>query len=557
MNNTAPNQENNSTFAAPIWQKPAIRIWAGWLAGILFMTSATCFISNGFSSFSNWAAFLGVTLLAAGVLWLGIWLLHSEQLPKGLVALVIAAAVLRLAFGAGWLFALPLWGHGSAAEKSGYVMADASARDQAAWKLAQSERPLISAFKDNRTVDQYGGLLFLSAFIYRYVGGNAHYPLMMVLISAAFSSLSIAFTWAFARRIWNTQIAWLAAWIVALYPEALLIGSSQMREAFTITLGIAAFYGLVRTRQEHSKSGVLWLFIPLILYLPFSPPFAAMLLGMLALFALFTSTSFFSQRPAQSRLWLVIAVLTILVLAGLWLVLRQFAPEGMSNPLEMLGWWLRKSAGLQAYLSKIASGWLQKTFKAIPEWAQLPLLGAYGVLQPFLPAALVVGSHAPIWPWITGVRSTGWTLMLILLIYAPFLAFRQKENGRFARAISLVVWLGILIASFRGGGDMWDNPRYRTAFIGLQASLAAWAWIEQRRLADPWLRRAGMALLAVLAWFIPWYARRYLGFAWPVVNIFLTIGLGVASAALLIFWDWTRSRRSQKTAPEQETNPKE
>ncbi len=543
MNNSEQNPVNETTGVHTLWQIPATKTWVTWLAGILLVASTTCLASNNFASLQSWFNFLWVTLLAAGILALGLYLLSSESLPKGLAALVIAAAVLRLVFGAVWLYALPAWGHGTEAEKAGYVMADASARDQAAWKLAQSGKPLLNAFRDNRAADQYGGLLFISAFIYRYFAGNIHYSLMMVLLSAAVSALSVAFTWAFARRLWSSQIAWLAALIVAFFPEAVLIGSSQMREAFTMTLGIAAFYGLVRARQEHSKYAALWLIFPLVIYLPFSPPFAAMLLVMLVLFALLTTISFFKYRPGQTRLWLIIALLSILILAGLWLVLKQFTPEGMSNPVEMLSWWLRKSALLQAYLSKIASGWLQKTFKAIPEWAQIPLLGGYGVLQPFLPAALLVGSHAPIWPWITGVRSIGWTLLLVLLIYAPFLAVRLKEDGRFARAISLVVWLGILIASFRGGGDMWDNPRYRTAWLGLQASLAAWAWIKHRRMGDPWLRRSGLALFALLAWFLPWYARRYFGFDWPIVNIFLTIGLGVASAALLIFWDWFRSRR--------------
>ena len=34
---------------------------------------------------------------------------------------------------------------------------------------------------------------------------------------------------------------------------------------------------------------------------------------------------------------------------GLWLAVRQFAPDGMTNPLEVVAWWIKKSAGLQAY----------------------------------------------------------------------------------------------------------------------------------------------------------------------------------------------------------------
>ena len=47
-------------------------------------------------------------------------------------------------------------------------------------------------------------------------------------------------------------MAWIAAWGIAIYPEAVLLGSSQMRESFTITLVVMAFYGLVHYWQEHS-----------------------------------------------------------------------------------------------------------------------------------------------------------------------------------------------------------------------------------------------------------------------------------------------------------------
>ena len=537
--------ENINTPQKPSirWQNKPVILWVAGIAGVVLVSSAVCWASSGFMNFNHWLSFLTITFLAAAILFGGLWLLRKETLPRWLVALVIGAALLRLFLGVVWFVALPIWGHGSETEKAGYIMADAGSRDQAAWKLAQSKHSLWSAFRNNRSVDQYGGLLFFSAFIYRYLGDGAHQSLWMVLITASVSALGVAFTWAFSRRAWDKHIAWIAAWIFALFPDAIIMGSSQMREAFTMTLGIAAFYGLILYQQEHNKISLLWLAIPLLLYLPFSPLFAALLLFMLALTAGFSAISRFQFRLGQPRLWLAIAGLGIFMLVGLWLVLRQFTPPGMNNPLEMLGWWLRKSAGLQAFLSQHASGWLQKTFKMIPEWAQIPLLVGYGVLQPFLPAAMVVGSRAPIWPWITAFRSIGWTILLVLLIYSPILAIRRKENGAYARVVSLVVWIGILIAALRGGGDMWDNPRYRTAFIGLQAGLAAWAWVEQRRTADPWLRRAGLGIAAILAWFVPWYARRYFDFNWPVPDLFPTIGAGVASAILLILWDWVRSRK--------------
>lgn len=518
--------------------------WLSIIGLIFFISLLLSWVSNHFLSLQGWISFLALSILSASILGLGLWLLHEEKLPDWLIKLVVAGALLRLLMGAIWFVAMPLWGHGTEAEMAGYIMTDAANRDQAAWKLAQSNQPLWSAFQNNKASDQYGGLLFISATIYRTLGGNSHHPLLMVFISSSFSALAIAFTWAFSRRAWNEKAAGLAAWIVAIYPEAVLIGSSQMREAFTITLSIAAFYGLLVYQKELKPIALTWLVIPLLLFLPFSPPFAALLLAMLGVTATAPILSRFKLRSVSWRLWVTIFVLALVAGVGLWFTLRQFTPANMNNPVEMLTWWLRKSASLQALLSRNASGWLQKTFKMIPEWAQLPLLVGYGVLQPFLPAALVVGSNAPIWPWITGLRSISWTMLLVLLIYSPTLAFRSGVNKNFSRIISLVVWSGILIASFRGGGDMWDNPRYRVAFAGIQAGLAAWAWFEHRRIADPWLKRFGLGLAAIFIWFIPWYLRRYFGLDWPISDLFKTITAGLISAVLIILWDWARSKNT-------------
>jgi hypothetical protein len=116
----------------------------------------------------------------------------------------------------------------------------------------------------------------------------------------------------------------------------------------------------------------------------------------------------------------------------------------------------------------------------------------------------------------------------------------QKRERRSALGASLAVWLVILSASFRSGGDQWDNPRYRAAFFCLQVALVAWAWVNQQRQSDPWFRRMFIGVGFILAWFVPWYLRRYTFLTWPVVDVFKTFGLGVASAMLNRIWDWTR-----------------
>jgi hypothetical protein len=511
---------------------------------LVALSLALAWVSTNFQGVSGWPAFLAITFFSAG-LFAGVWwLLRNERLPNWLLVLAIGAALIHLAAGVFWLKGLPRWGHGTLAEKAGYVMADAYARDTLAWRLANSDRPLPAAFVNNRRVDQYGGMLFMSAFIYRFLPTPIHMPLLVLTLAAVVSALAVPFTWAFARLAWGEMEARLAAWIIVLYPEAILLGSSQMREAFLVMLITAAFYGLLRYERDRSVVGLVWILLPLALCLPFSPPVAALALVMLVFLAIVLRFSRSGLHIGQSRLWLGLGALVILALIGLYIALRQFAPAGMTNPLEMLSWWIKHSAKWQAYISIHSSGWMQKVLRGAPDWVKLVTLLGYGVVQPFLPAALVARSGAPIWQWVAIWRATGWTILLALTIYAPILALRTRRNRAFNLALSLIIWGVILVASYRAGGDLWDNPRYRTAFAGLQAALVAWVWIEHRRMADSWLRRALLATGAVLFWFLPWYLRRYTPFIWPVEDLIKTIGLGIMTAFLLVLWDWARSSRA-------------
>lgn len=522
--------------------------WIATLAALVGMALLLTWISSSFQTVHGWFSFLVVLVIASGLLMLGWWLVRKESPPAWLAALMIGAAVLRLAVGVLWYSGLPAWGYGSPAEVSGYVMSDAYDRDRSAWDLAQSEKPLLRAFQGGyRRYDQYGGLLFMSAAMYRFLGGEMHMPLMIVALTAAISALAILFTWVLAQRMWNSEAATIAAWLLVFYPEAVLIGSSQMREAFTISLVAAAFYGMVRYLQDQSLSSLLWVISALILCLPFSPPFAGLLMLMLLIFAIIAGLDVIrGQFRKQRRAWLVLALLALLVVAGIWFTWGSFAPDGITNPVELMRWWVKKSADWQAYLSERASGWVQKIFDATPEWTHAPMLLVYGIVQPFLPAAISDATGVLIWRAIAVWRAVGWTFLLVFLIYAPIRALRRIDDGyrddkigtRLVLGLSGVVWIGILIASYRGGGDLWDNPRYRVAFASLQVALAAWAWAAQRHRRDPWLRRALVGAGLILAWFLPWYLRRYVYLPWEVVDLFKTLGLGVATAVLYWLWDW-------------------
>jgi len=533
---------------------------------ILVFSLGLAWISTDFQSIQGWFAFFGIISIGSVVLLAGWWVVRSDPaihsdslqdprsnisdsdtdksfhlyLPGWLAWLLIGATVFRLGAGVLWFVVLPDIGYDSEVELSGYIMADAFNRDISAWDLAQSEKPLSTAFGGYHNADQYGGMLYGSALVYRYLGGKEHQPLQIVVLTAAFSSLVVLFAWAFARRVWDGAVAGIAAWIVALFPDAVLLGSAQMREALMMSFAIMAFYGLVRAWQDRSLAGVVLMVAPILLVLPLSPLFGVMLTGMLGLFAVFLDGGPWLKNW---RMWALLIGLVVLGLVVITLFGEQILPERASDPVTLLQRWLKQAGRWQAYNSRHASGWMQKIFRSTPTWMHTWLVLVYGIARPFLPAALFDQAIA-IWKMIAVWRSLGWTLLLPFLLIAPLVAWRHNGWRRHAMGLCLLVWIGIFISSFRGGGDHWDNPRYRATWIGLQAVLAGWVWVTQRRSGSPWLRRVIIGMGLILIWWVPWYLRRITTIGWPITNVFLTLGLGLASVLLYLGLDiWFVQKR--------------
>jgi 4-amino-4-deoxy-L-arabinose transferase-like glycosyltransferase len=536
------NQSPTNRWITRLWPIVVVGLVAIGLAFLL------AWISSDSENVQYWGQFLVVILVAIGIMyggWRAVKADKSLHLPTWLAWLIIGAAFIRLAAGVLWFTGLPSWGYGTEVEMGGYIMADAHARDTAAWELAQSNNPLFSAIGENRQVDQYGGMLFLSGLVYRYLGGEQHQPLLMIVITASISSLAVLFSWAFTARLWGDNAARVAAWILALFPDAIILGSSQMREAFLMTLVSAAIYGLVRYIQDRSRVGLAWLVISLLLMLPFSPPIAGVFLLMIIILALSMDGW---QLLRQTRFWIILAGVAIIAGIGIWLAWEQIAPEGISNPFALVAWWFQESARWQAYFVKRSSQLIRRIINTTPDWVNTPILIGYGVLQPFLPGALL-DQGLPIWKGIAIWRSVGWTLMLPFLLVAPILLIKSQEKRKLLIGLAIVVWMGILIAAFRSGGDLWDNPRYRVVFIGLQAGLVAWVWYSQRDTKNPWLWRIILGLAIILVWFIPWYLQRSDQIIWPVDNVFATLGLGLVSVAIvfLVLYIWGRMKGENRS----------
>ncbi len=357
------------------------------------------------------------------------------------------------------------------------------------------------------------------------------------------SSIGLAFLWKATHLQWGERLARPAAWIYALYPESLLMGSAQMREPFLMALVSMALAGWVLVSQpsppqdRRFREGWLWLLLSLIGTLLVSPAITLFILILLAGWIVIA-------RSHHRLSWIILAAAVVIFLAGVYLLawgLERQQPFGTS-PLGTILTWLRQAIRWDTYQLMRGSGWVQKLFREMPDTLHPLFVAVYGIAQPVLPAALIEPT-VPLMRFVHVLRALGWYALVPLLFYAPFPIVRL-ERGR-SRQLWLwllaVTWVWIVLCALRGGADVWDNPRYRVILISLQAWLAAFAWLHR----DRWLTRWLTAEVIFLGMFTQWYMSRYYRLGgqlpfWLMVLLILLLAAGV----FLGDWWWEKYHRS-------------
>jgi len=304
----------------------------------------------------------------------------------------LLAFTLRMALGAGAYWFLPIIGYDGPTQKAGYQFYDAYRRDTQAWHLAQSDQPLTAAFSGEYAADQYGGLLWMSAFTYRYLTGGTHQPLAVTLLAALTGAAGIFFVFAAARRLLDEKSALIAAAIFAFFPEAILLGASQMREPFLMTALAIFFYASTRGKQPLQPMDWFWLVFSLGLLLFISPGIA-----LLALVAV-AGWAGFSRERKKIHWPIVLAALGVFLLGLITLSLswENLVRAHAGGLFGVLGAWARETAVWNAHVLKGSSGIVQVLFASLPPGLALPFVAFYGILQPVLPAALLEPS-LPFW----------------------------------------------------------------------------------------------------------------------------------------------------------------
>ncbi len=465
-----------------------------------------CFDLVGFS-LQGWFAYtflLSISLLIIYLVWI---YFKNEGAGKALLVAALVALGLRVLVGVVLYRGLPVWGYDERSQRAGYVFWDSFKRDNDAWSRSRMDQALTTAFTNPMESDQYGGLLFLSSSIYRFLSPDTQRPLLIVVMTAAVSALAVLFAWGFATSAIGDKAAMIAAWIIALYPDAVLLGSSQMREPFLIAALAAALYGYSRIRKGELTCGITIVVIStLILALPISPPFV------IVIFAIVASAWFWEGLGIGRRnKLLVLALLGVVVLGALALAVRAWAVlDAISgSPWVIIReWWVNTGNHWRVTLVSEQSDMLDTLLDRLPGGFQTPFLVLYGLTQPFLPAALIAPG-APIWRSIGIWRSLGWFLMLPFFFYGTWLAFRRKGWRSLESYLVVLIWLSALVSSYRAPGYQWDSPRYRAIFLVAQAALIAWTWVDVRLAESPWLKRWFVVLSVDYMLITHWYLGRY------------------------------------------------
>lgn len=464
---------------------------------------------------------------------------NMKLLSRPLFHFFIVSLVLRLAFGAFAYYALPVLGHDTDTQQAGYIFYDAAQRDTAAWELAKSDRPLTEAFSDKYASDQYGGLLALSALVYRVIPSDAHQPLWVVTLAALAGGLGVVFAVLAARQVLGELASRRAGWVMALLPESVLLGASQMREPFLILFLAMGFYGVLLLRSPKFpdfRHRFVFSGIALLGLLAISPGFAALLV--------FISLGWIFLEGRGVPWKLALPALAVLVVALVALAVSWDGVVSMrGGPLGIFGDWARETVRWDKYLLGRSSGIVQLLFETLPPVLQLPFVTGYGILQPVLPAALIEQPALPFWQVVGGLRAAGWYALLPILAYAPFAAWslpdsRQRRQWLW---VSAVVWAWIVIAALRGGGDQWDNPRYRIILLVWIAMLTAMTCERLKITLDRWFLRILAVEAIILVVFTHWYAFRYLGFGFNLgIRNTLVLAIGLSVLAVTGDWAWVK-----------------
>ena len=375
---------------------------------------------------------------------------------------------------------------------------------------------------------------------------------LILLLSATVSAWGVICMVKATSAWFSAKTALLAGWLFALYPESLLLGSSQMREAIVIPATAIAFYGLTEI-QAKKKPGWLWLVGSALIIFPIQPLAGFVSFAVLLGIWILDPGTMQASRKRQTILviFLLFAILIIVMLVVSSILTSLPSLQGGRLLTAFLAWF-QSNFNFQSYLTERSSGMVQSLLDSLGEqWRWLIVL-VYGIAQPVLPAIVGDPSAAWIMRIIGFLRAAGWYTLALFLVYGTLGAFRSREETRRLQLIwiGIISWAWIMVAALNAGADQWDNPRYRVILLLWQVILAAWAWQWARQRRDAWLWRWLAVEAVFVGMFTEWYLSRYYpGFLHLDIKTMTLITLAISFAILVggAIWDKKHADQTHST----------
>jgi len=554
-----------------------------WLLFVAAMLAATGILA-GAQSYSVWGAtwfwakfywpnfasfLLPVVAFSALVAAALRWLAPGEGEGAWLRRWVWIALIVRVASVAFWPVALRTWGYRSPEQQAGFIATDAYNASQLAWDRAQTDTPALSAFGRGHG-DNTGGITFLAVVAYRAFSPDFQRPMLLGLLASCATSLTVLAVYHLARLHAPRPVAMGAAVITALYPEAVVIGSSHLQQGYLALLlafmlwGVSAvfvngarpappaelpLYGIGR------RGGFILALAALVMMIGVSNQFGILAGAVLLLAAVWLADwRTTSGRILQGVLAAVVVALPVLH----YLAEAEIIPDSFN--VWLIQWkflfgqaWTEFDRMLAAPGTDI----FETLMVRMPRQIAFVVAGVYGMLQPVLPAAIgyrnVEQSGGGIWQLLGLLRAAGWYVLLPLLVYGALSSLRGLKARRFEAFAGLLFWIVAAIASYRALGDQWDNPRYRLFVLAPMALLAAWGCWRWRETHSPWLARIAVPFAAACIAMTFWYIARY----WFAVRVSAipvlagVISLSGLTFVLMLIWP----RRSRSPTPETGSPP--
>jgi hypothetical protein len=438
--------------------------------------------------------------------------------------------------------AMQLWGYPSDKNRIGLVETDALNATSKAWNAAQSNQPVLETWTQG-SGDNTGGITVMGVIIFRLFSSDQERALLLGLLAAAVSALTVIPTFRLANELFSERVARVAAVIVAVYPEAVMLGALDVQQGYlALVLGVEllAVAGLMLWKKpDPGKLGAprpviaaVALVLSLVAMFLLSYQFFILSIFCGALFAVWLADP---RRRVGRILWIAGGLGVLVLIVMHILSLRDVIPSDSDYLYSQYHYLYGLAWSEYDKIAATGGGDLFQSVLATMDRTVAFLLAAlYGLLQPVLPAAIGHRNQTAVggsfWQALGIYRSLGWYLALPLLFYGTLKSVRGLFSRKPELMLAVIFWAIAFIGSYRAFGDQWDNPRYRFFAFVPMVLLAAWAWVEGREKRDPWFLRIAIPFAVAVIGLTIWYLLRdYAGVQFPVVA---SLGVLVALAVL-------------------------